>query len=791
MAPPCAPKDLPSAPEVEDDGRKTKENGGERCLLVTSALPYVNNVPHLGNLIGCVLSADAYARFARARGHRVLFVCGTDEYGTATEAKAIEENCTPREICDRYHAIHANVYEWFDVAFDIFGRTSTPTQTEICQSMFWKIHERGFITEDTVEQLYSDALGRFLADRFVEGTCPHCGYQDARGDQCDGCGALLNPIELINPRCKITGTTPRIRSTDHLFLDLPRLKPELEEYIESTSDHGNWSDNCLAVTRAWLRDGLKTRCITRDLKWGTQVPLEGYKDKVFYVWFDAPIGYISITAGQCGDWEKWWKNPGNVELVQFMGKDNVPFHTVIFPSTLIGSGDNWTMMKKISVTEYLNYEGGKFSKSRGTGVFGDDAMKTGIPSEVWRYYLLSNRPEQSDSMFMWTDLQAKNNNELLANLGNFVNRTLKFISARFDGRIPKPTSAGGASAAALGGDASEIVGSYIAQMERLKLKDGLRLAMALSKLGNGYFQEQQPWVSLKEDLSCCATCIAACAGLVKVLAALLQPFIPSVTAKILKQLNLPEEDYGLGNEIIDLVRTPQNLLEADHPIGQPETLFRTITDEEVAGFRERFSGDQKTDLANAAASADSSKPAVRKKAKGGKGAPPAQEKPVDLSRLDVRVGLITKCWKHPEADTLYCEEIDVGEAVPRQVVSGLVKHIPLDEMQERPCVVLCNLKPSNVRGIRSHAMVLCASEDGKAKVETLFPPSGSRPGDRITCDGFSPDPDEVLNPKKKVWEQVQADMTVNGEGVACYAGKPLGTSAGVVTVATVRNAPIS
>lgn len=315
--------------------------------------------------------------------------------------------------------------------------------------------------------------------------------------------------------------------------------------------------------------------------------------------------------------------------------------------------------------------------------------------------------------------------------------------------------------------------------------------MALSKLGNGYFQEQQPWVSLKEDPTSCATSIAACAGLVKVLAALLQPFIPSVTAKILKQLNLPEEDYGLGNELVDLVCTPQHLLEPDHPIGHPETIFRTITDEEVVSLRERFSGDQKTDQANAAASADTSKSASRKKAKGGKGAPPVPDKPVDLSRLDIRVGLITNCWRHPEADTLYCEEIDVGEAEPRQVVSGLVKHVPLEEMQNRPCVVLCNLKASKVRGIRSHAMVLCASEEGKAKVETLAPPTGSKPGERIRCDGISPDPDEVLNPKKKIWEQVQVDLTVNGEGLACYGDKPLGTDAGAVTVATVRNAPIS
>ncbi|KAJ9701153.1 hypothetical protein PVL29_006479 [Vitis rotundifolia] len=403
---------------------------GKRNILITSALPYVNNVPHLGNIIGCVLSADVFARYCRLRGYNAIYICGTDEYGTATETKAMEEKCTPQQICDKYHAIHKEVYKWFNISFDEFGRTSSPQQTEVCQAIFKKLMENNWLSENVMQQLYCDKCQKFLADRLVEGVCPtqDCNYDSARGDQCEKCGKLLNPIELKDPRCKFCRSTPHIRDTNHLFLELPLLKDKLEEYINHMSVAGSWSQNAIQATHAWLKEGLKPRCITRDLKWGVPVPHEKFKDKVFYVWFDAPIGYVSITSCYTPDWEKWWKNPENVELYQFMGKDNVPFHTVMFPSTLLGTSENWTLMKTISVTEYLNYEAGKFSKSKGVGVFGNDAKDTNIPVEVWRYYLLTNRPEVSDTLFTWVDLQAKLNSELLNNLGNFINRVLSFIA---------------------------------------------------------------------------------------------------------------------------------------------------------------------------------------------------------------------------------------------------------------------------------------------------------------------------------------------------------------------------
>ncbi|CAI9776120.1 unnamed protein product [Fraxinus pennsylvanica] len=513
---------------------------GKRNILITSALPYVNNVPHLGNIIGCVLSADVFARYCRNRGYNAIYICGTDEYGTATETKALEENCSPKEICDKYHAIHKEVYKWFNISFDEFGRTSSPQQTEVCQAIFKKLLENNWLSENTMQQLYCVSCKRFLADRLVEGNCPTpgCNYDSARGDQCEKCGKLLNPTELLEPRCKVCGNTPRIQDTNHLFLELPLLKDKLEEYINNMSVAGGWSQNAIQSTHAWLREGLKQRCITRDLKWGVPVPHEKFKDKVFYVWFDAPIGYVSITSCYTPEWEKWWKNPENVELYQFMGKDNVPFHTVMFPSTLIGTAENWTLMKTISVTEYLNYEAGKFSKSKGVGVFGNDAKDTNIPVEVWRYYLLTNRPEVSDTLFTWTDLQAKLNGELLSNLGNFINRVLSFIAKEpgsgYGSIIPDAQGAEShPSTKVLGEKVSSYVEQYIEAMEKVKLKQGLKIAMSISGEGNAYLQESQFWKLYKEDRTSCSVVMKTSVGIVYLLTCLLEPFMPSFSLEVM------------------------------------------------------------------------------------------------------------------------------------------------------------------------------------------------------------------------------------------------------------------
>ncbi|EEB11468.1 methionine-tRNA synthetase, putative [Pediculus humanus corporis] len=475
-----------------------KENlpvAGETNILITSALPYVNNVPHLGNIIGCVLSGDVFARFCRLRGYNTLYISGTDEYGTATETKALEEGLTPREICDKYYKIHDAIYKWFGISFDYFGRTTTPQQTEICQLIFKKINENNYIISDVVEQLLCEKCDRYLADRFVEGVCPRCSYEDARGDQCDGCGHLINAPELIKPRCKMCKQTPVLRQSKQFFLDLPKIEPLLKEWIQQR--WLDWSHNAREISKAWLNDGLKPRCITRDLKWGIPVPLEGFESKVFYVWFDAPIGYISITKGYTSEWKKWWMPDKNtkVNLYQFMAKDNVPFHSVMFPASLIASKENYVTVSNIFATEYLNYEDGKFSKSRGIGVFGNDAQETGIPADVWRFYLLYVRPESQDSSFSWSDLALKNNSELLSVLGNFINRALMFCEKTFDSKIPNMN---------LTDENYELVAlvnrelhEYISVIEKGKLREGIRHLLSIARLGNQFMQSSQPWVLCK------------------------------------------------------------------------------------------------------------------------------------------------------------------------------------------------------------------------------------------------------------------------------------------------------
>ncbi len=507
--------------------------------LITSALPYVNNIPHLGNLIQ-VLSADVFARYCRLAGYETLYICGTDEYGTATETRALEEGITPRELCDRYHAVHRDIYAWFNIAFDRFGRTSVPVHTEITQHIFLKLHENGYITEHLIRQLYCEKDQRFLADRYVLGTCPHCRYPDARGDQCENCGKLLDPTELISPRCSVCSTAPVIRETNHLFLNLPALLPKLRNWIESAAEKGFWSRNAVQMTYAWMRDGLKERGITRDLKWGIPVPLEGYRNKVFYVWFDACIGYISITADHTPEWKSWWYAPKDVKLFQFIGKDNIPFHTVIFPSSQLGTGEAWTTLHHMSSTEYLNYEGGKFSKSKGIGVFGTDAKDTGIPADVWRFYIYYNRPERSDSLFTWKDFQEKVNAELIGNLGNLVNRTLQFVARFYGGRLPEGTpdeafweQVKTAEAEIAGPDGE---GGAAGRLSRRSLPF-LPLATRSSRTASR-------GRAVKDNAAATASLIWNLTYLVRDLAILASPYIPATSDRIAKTLGIWRRDVG-------------------------------------------------------------------------------------------------------------------------------------------------------------------------------------------------------------------------------------------------------
>ena len=670
-------------------------------ILITSALPYVNNIPHLGNLIQ-VLSADVYARYCRLQGYDTLYVCGTDEYGTATETKALEEGITPRELCDRYYKVHAEVYEWFNIAFDSFGRTSTPKHTKITQGIFLGLDSNGYIKEKTEEQTYCENCDRFLADRYVRGTCPHCGYAEARGDQCESCGKLLDPTDLVEPRCGVCGTTPVVRETSHLYIDLPAIRPRLEEWMDRTSQEGAWARNAVQMTQAWIRDGLHERAITRDLKWGIPVPKKGYQNKVFYVWFDAPIGYISITANLTDDWQQWWKNPEEVKLVQFIGKDNIPFHTVIFPCSLIGSGESWTLLERMSSTEYLNYESGKFSKSQGVGVFGTDAVESGIPADVWRFYLFYNRPEKADSQFTWKDFQERANGELIGNLANLVNRTLTFLHRFFEGRVAQDGA--GAAEGGAAGEASAAFWREVGQaekeildaLERIDLRDALRRILALSSIGNKRFQDEEPWKRIKEDREKTAGLLRDLVYLIRDLAVLIHPYLPDTAAKMHSFLGTEGADYG------DL-----GVLSGIETVRAPELLFRKLEDEEIANFKMKFSGGQ----AMAQASENVQK---------------------FLSRVDLRVARITEVEKHPKADKLYIETVDLGGET-RQIVSGLVPYYRAEQLQGRNILLVTNLKSARLRGVESQGMLLAAKEG--ETVEVLFA-DHAQPGDSVGLAGL-------------------------------------------------------
>ena len=648
--------------------------------LITSALPYVNNVPHLGNVIGCVLSADVYARYCRAAGYETLYICATDEYGTATETKAREENRTPKEICDTYHAIHKKIYEDFNIAFDYFGRTSDPEQTEITQSLFKDLEKNGLIEEKETAQTYCDRDRMFLADRFVEGECPFCGKSGAKGDQCDSCGKLLQPTELIDPKCQLCGTSPTKRQTKHLYINLPKMEAEIGKFQEDSSVRGKWSGNAIAVSRGWLERGLLSRPITRDLKWGIPVPRAGYENKVFYVWFDAPIGYISATVKHLPrSWKDWWLAPETTELYQFMGKDNIPFHTVIFPATLLGSGRGWTMLHHINTTEYLNYESRKFSKSRKIGVFADEVMSTGIPIDLWRFTLLHNRPEKSDYNFSWDSFLEDINSNFIDNIGNLLNRVLVFYNRSFAGAIPKIEF--DRRQQRFLDEVGEAEERVVRQFENAAIKDTINDILALGRMGNKFFQEQAPWETVKTDPDRTKATLVALIFLCRDLGILLSPYMPETSERILKMVG------GGGNRIALLGKWDDM---AGRVLSRPEILFQKLQKRHIDRLKRRFGGGEPVE----------------------KAADPFAAWP----KVVVKVGEITKISLHPSADRLYVEEVDCGEATPRTIVSGLVGHCTPEELLGKRVLIAANLKPVQLRGILSQGMVLTAEKGKRLEV---------------------------------------------------------------------------
>ncbi len=685
--------------------------------LITSALPYVNNIPHLGNLMQ-VLSADVFARFCRSRGYETMYICGTDEYGTASETRALQEGVTPRELCDHYHEIHKSIYQWFDISFDYFGRTSTPKQTEIVQHIFAECDRNGYITEKETEQLYCPDCHRFLADRFVSGTCPHCGYEGARGDQCEKCGTLLDPTELVDPRCSVCGATPVLRKTKNLYINLPKLLPVFSAWMDKASVDGFWAKNAVQITASWLRDGLQERCITRDLKWGIPVNKPGYEDKVFYVWFDAPIGYISITANKTDDWEYWWRDPENTELYQFIGKDNIPFHTVVFPCSLLATGEKWTMLYHMSSTEYLNYEGGKFSKSKGIGIFGNDVEETGIPADAWRFYMFYNRPEKSDFTFTWADFQEKINKELIGNLSNLVNRTLTFVERFYGGSVGD-----GELDEDIVRAAREKEEAITAALERADERDAIRMIFELSDVGNKAFQDGEPWKKRKDDPEAAAKLLRTLLYLIRDLGVMVTPYMPSTGRRILS---------FIGSE--DAAWESVGSFSGEIAVKGAELLFQKLEDGRVAELRERYSGSQQE-------RSEREKNASQKEGKEmDNNKEEAQESLSEefARRVILKVSKIVKVEKHPGGDKLYILTLDCGEEEPRVIVSSIVPFYTEEELLGHNIVLVSNLKPANFRGVKSRGMLLAASdpnaEDPHSTCEVIFA-DDIQPGTVLKCEG--------------------------------------------------------
>lgn len=492
------------------------------------------------------------------------------------------EKCTPQQLCDKYHIIHAAVYDWFNISFDIFGRTTTKLQTDITQDIFLKLNQNGFLKERMTTQLYCQQHHSFLADRFVEGECPLCGYADAHGDQCDFCGQLLDPLDLKHPRCKIDGGTPITKDTKHMFLELDKLQPEIDTFFQQSATNGAWSNNGKDITSAWLKQGLNPRSITRDIKWGTGVPLPGYEKKVIYSWFDACIGYVSITAQYTDQWQLWWRNPDEVQLYQFIGKDNVAYHSVIFPGSQIGTRDTWTKLHHLSTTEYLTYEGGKFSKSRGTGVFGDSAQKTNVPSDVWRYYLLSHRPETGDSEFNWESFISSNNNLLLKNLGNFVSRVVKFVNSKhFNHIVPNYTNYHEPSFETWKKEINGLLTQYIQELDAVKIRAALSTVLHISQQGNVFLQSNSLDNKLAEkEPSKCAAVIGLAINLIHLLASVIAPYMPDSANSMNTQLRLdplPILDHWNADSI-----------KPGHEIGKAVYLFSPIKPEKGQEWQEMF-----------------------------------------------------------------------------------------------------------------------------------------------------------------------------------------------------------
>ncbi|MCX6174342.1 MAG: methionine--tRNA ligase [Ignavibacteriales bacterium] len=661
-------------------------------VLVTSALPYANGNIHLGHLSGAYLPADIYVRYKRLNGDDILYICGSDEHGVPITITADKEKISPKEVIDRFHNANKSAFEKFGMSFDIYSRTSLPIHHETAQSFFKSFYDQGILVEKKTMQFYDEKVKMFLPDRYVEGTCPRCGNEEARSDECEKCGSLYDPSELKNPKSKISGQTPVLKETSHYYFPLGKYQDRLKKYIDEMNEKYGWKDNVLNYCRGWFNDGLKDRAITRDLDWGVKVPLDGVENKVLYVWFEAVLGYISATKelshqrSEPNLWKEYWQGE-KTKYIAFIGKDNVVFHTIIFPAILMAwndaNKDKFILPQNVPANEFLNFEGKKFSKSRGWGIDLEEFLQL-FPADLLRYTLAANLPENKDTDFFWKEFQSRTNSELADILGNFVNRTFTFAHKHFDGKVPERSKLQKIDEEML--DYLTSQPQKIADLiERYKIRDAVFEMMNLARAGNKYFNDSEPWVTSKKNKEQCATTINICLNTIYTLGVIFEPVIPNTSVKILKMLNArPTEWSKSGNSI----------LQAGQKLNEAEILFTKIEDKVIEEQINKLE--------------------------------PMADKPIEsieeitideFKRIKLKVAKIIAAESVKKSDKLLKLQIDLG-GEQRQLVAGIAKSYKPEELIGKKVLIVANLKAAKLFGIESQGMILAVDtpEEGKVKI---------------------------------------------------------------------------
>jgi methionyl-tRNA synthetase len=694
-------------------------------VFIGVAWPYANGSLHLGHIAGCYLPADIFARFCRMNDKKVLMVSGSDEHGTPITISAENEKTTPKNIVDRYHKEHIENMEQFGISFDLFTRTTTNNHKDVVQNIFKVLYEKKYIYKKSVESYYCKNCNRFLPDRYIEGTCHNCLNENARGDQCDECGNIHDPQELLEVRCKICGNNPEIRSSDHLFFALSKFEEKLNKWIE---DKKHWKSSVYKFTKNWLNEGLKDRAITRDMSWGIKVPIEGFEDKRIYVWFDAVIGYFAASKewaykySENNKWKKWWKDK-NAKHYYFLAKDNIPFHTLIWPSILMGYDESLNLPYDVPANEYLKIKGEQFSKSKGLGVWVPKVLNR-FNADSIRYYLSINMPENKDSNWSWEDYITKNNDELVGTYGNFIHRVFTFSYKNF-GNIPKCFELDDLDKETL--DKIKKISEEIKlSIQNCNFKKGLRSVMHLAQHGNYYFDQKKPWLLIKTDKEKCSTTINICFNIVNALAIFISPYLPFSSQKIWKML-------GNENDISDIKWDDSlSIINVGYNLEKPKTLFDKLSIEDYMTEEDIF------------------------------------------SNLDLRTAKIIDVKDHPDAEKLLILQIDLGTTGQRVIVAGIKNHYSKDELKGKNIVVIINLKPAKIRGIKSNGMLLAAT-DSKGIV-SLLDPHDAQPGSKIYIEDIPIKPDNIVEFDK--FQQIK--MYVDDKQQIIYKNKILKSETGPV-----------